>query len=446
MSNISAKEILIKALRNSSAHGIPRVLNSEKFILKLLWFVFTVSSIGLCSFLIIKNFMNYFMYETSTKSRIMYDFNASFPSITFCSFDIFSSEYGKIFVINTDLNRNNESIDGFDFIQSTALLNANNKTEFLKYGNDLSKLIIFYEYASEIKGINEDFSYVFTPFFGNCYTFNPSYYENESKRDPHIETISGYSGGIYAELNLSSALNSKGVSDGVIFVHEFGSSPLSVSPIFIKTQYLTFVSIKRTKSIMLPKPYSLCDSNTNDRNAYDSDLFKGVHNTKFKYKQVSCIQLCYHRLMLQHCSCYYYLLTIFTEGKPCLTKTELNCIFNLYFNFGKLDYLNQLCLPKCPLECESFSYTQTISAAELSDSPKEIATIKIYFDDYSVTQMTESALIDVVTLLSNIGGIGGLCMGLSCLSLAEIFDTFIQIAFILMPQKNQVTQVKKILH
>jgi hypothetical protein len=65
-----------------------------------------------------------------------------------------------------------------------------------------------------------------------------------------------------------------------------------------------------------------------------------------------------------------------------------------------------------------------------SDRAKEsVVRINIFYDSLSYTLSTESPKMDVVSLLSNIGGNLGLFLGVSLISLCELIEALIEIFF-----------------
>jgi len=54
--------------------------------------------------------------------------------------------------------------------------------------------------------------------------------------------------------------------------------------------------------------------------------------------------------------------------------------------------------------------------------PNEIVNAKIYFDRFRYEEQKEIPALDFVTLLSNVGGSLGLCLGMSLVSLGELFE------------------------
>lgn len=69
----------------------------------------------------------------------------------------------------------------------------------------------------------------------------------------------------------------------------------------------------------------------------------------------------------------------------------------------------------------SFDLNRTLTIDDIS---KSIARIRIHPYDTKYMIVTEMEAITLINLISNIGGLLGLFMGMSLLSFAEIFDIF----------------------
>ena len=55
---------------------------------------------------------------------------------------------------------------------------------------------------------------------------------------------------------------------------------------------------------------------------------------------------------------------------------------------------------------------------------KNHLALNIFYDSYSYTTIQEVAKMDILDLISNIGGTLGLFIGMSFLSFAEVFEIF----------------------
>ena len=110
-------------------------------------------------------------------------------------------------------------------------------------------------------------------------------------------------------------------------------------------------------------------------------------------------------------------------------------------------------MPLCPLECNNTGFKVAISTSEImpeyyskvinekvfrlnvtnrtlsvDEQKNSIVKLNIYYDSLSYTVLTETASLDIITLMSNIGGTLGLFLGVSLLTFVEFVE--IVLAFI----------------
>ncbi|CAF1103688.1 unnamed protein product [Brachionus calyciflorus] len=431
-----------ESLIHSTSHGIPSIITSDNWILKVFWIIFTLISTGFCAFSIIQNILNYYKYDVTTKIRFKYEVGSEFPSITVCNSNFFSSEKGYNFYLKSlDKKKliENSLKEEDEFAHQLAL--KLNISEIKSLGDSLDKLI--YETCLDNREFvmnNESFTYFFHLYFGNCYTFNPGHFENGTKAVPFKSYTTGFRAGLTMKLNTTDSLGL--LNDAVVLIHEFQTSPNLADPLFIKPNLTTNIALKRTFSTQLPKPYSNCDSNTDDPKKFNSDLYKEIHDSSYKYSQKLCQDLCFHKLLIQNCSCYTYEDGRFMEGEPCLTESGSECNYDFSPYFVDMDFLNKICLPKCPLECNTKCFNKLITSTR-KNKEFELIELKIYFEDNVITEIVENEVMDIFTLISNIGGTAGLFLGVSFLSFAEILAICIRVLLILNEgNKNNAQNTK----
>ena len=72
---------------------------------------------------------------------------------------------------------------------------------------------------------------------------------------------------------------------------------------------------------------------------------------------------------------------------------------------------------------------ETINVSSVRES---VVSLNVYYNSLSYTLATESPKLNIISLLSNIGGSLGLFMGVSFLSLVEILALLLDIAFFML--------------
>jgi acid-sensing ion channel 2 len=85
------------------------------------------------------------------------------------------------------------------------------------------------------------------------------------------------------------------------------------------------------------------------------------------------------------------------------------------------------------------------NSISFDDLAKSVARIQIFYDELQETIISEKIKTQSFDLVSNMGGTLGLFLGLSFLSLIEIFEILFQVLFIYFDKSaNNVINVKPI--
>ena len=159
------------------------------------------------------------------------------------------------------------------------------------------------------------------------------------------------------------------------------------------------------------------------------------------------------KMLIENCNCTYPLYFSLFDANKCATSDELDCYYTVLANFFVDGYIQETCMPLCPLECNRTDFTYTVSEIDLmgdltvdfikentnlaSDfvtvpineltAQKSVSQISIFYYSLTYTLLTETPRMDIVGLLASIGGNLGLFMGVSVLSFCELIDVLIEI-------------------
>ena len=101
-----------------------------------------------------------------------------------------------------------------------------------------------------------------------------------------------------------------------------------------------------------------------------------------------------------------------------------------------------MCYDECPIQCHTTSYsveTNLGSSINLSNSlyPGE-SLVNIYYEKFEYTAIKQVAEITPENLFGNIGGIFGILIGASIMSIGEIIEFFFYMIYIIY--KNGLTR------
>lgn len=124
----------------------------------------------------------------------------------------------------------------------------------------------------------------------------------------------------------------------------------------------------------------------------------------------------------------------------------------------KDNYFKNVCIHKCPLECNSTEFSTSLTSSEIigdlfadfinsktnslysdfettmpvssDEARKSFTSFQLYYSSNTYTLSNEAPSMDVVALLANIGGTLGLFLGVSLLHFCELIEVLIGIFFI----------------
>ncbi len=112
-----------------------------------------------------------------------------------------------------------------------------------------------------------------------------------------------------------------------------------------------------------------------------------------------------------------------------------SCIWEYRTNFTKNDLVEK-CSNYCPLECDSMTFSYSISANNHKLFSDNYTEIYVYYKTLKYTSIIQQAKTKPEQLISNLGGYLGLFVGLSFVSLFEITEIIIEIIKILTGKRN----------
>ena len=439
------KNVFIEWLKSSTCHGYSNILKARCFFVKIIWILFSVVSTGLCAYMVRQNIINFMENEVVTKTRIINNYIADFPTITICNMNFFTTDFSINFTRGYL-----DSLSESPFSSLYEYYYKNNAKNFEEYdnlknlfGDSLDKLIIdcYFDYLPCNRTEFRLFSH---PIHGNCYQFNSGFDFNETSLKLKTITNDQRSGGLRLILNISvpdslRLLNPN--SGGYIFIHNQTNLPMMVDPLTFSPKTETNIALYRTFYQLTEKPYSNCQKENNFDSFLKSKGYKFDNNYQNEYTQLLCFSSCFQNLLIENCGCQEIYFPTFQGFALCINESQYYCIDRYFVD---VEYA-RFCFEECPLECSGMWFDKTVSTNHISilkyqelfkryvkeqqiinvnanDSFDEIAIINIYYRKLGYTQINESPKIIFVDLLSSIGGIGGLFLGISVLTLVEVLE------------------------
>lgn len=152
------------------------------------------------------------------------------------------------------------------------------------------------------------------------------------------------------------------------------------------------------------------------------------------YSKKNCEMECTLKMMETECGCtLYYMPRTFNDGSVICNRKKASCYEKVLFNIAHSDTNYSCnCLPACfeinydrelsssKLGTGAFITSETIPSGDVNYIQGNIAIIHIFFNDNAYGGYTKSELIGFTEFLSNTGGLLGLFMGFSVISIIEI--------------------------
>ncbi len=208
----------------------------------------------------------------------------------------------------------------------------------------------------------------------------------------------------------------------------------------------TFV-IKRIFEQRLPAPYSNCQTNVTGSKMLD-DLKK-------TYYQSECLVYCQYYFVAKGCGVLDEFLEMahtFYTNKTFFqdffwSSTYLKCDPKIFV--GTTDTFNDLgesvaCKEICPIECNSFSFSISEYSFKLPNYvPANYAELLIFYETFEYTIISQSPKITEDALWGTIGGLVGLFLGATFLSLGELLEFVLSVVTIVIAEKRNAFSLRE---
>ena len=440
------KNLLKEHLFTSLGQSIFKIFSTPHIILKVFLTIFILVSTGFASYLVIQSIMTYLSFGVVTTSRTIFETPTLFPKVTFCNINWITTEYG--------------------FRQRQKGSNNLSNEEKRKLGHDLNDILFECKFNDNPCKAS-DFTWSYDVKYGNCFTFNSGVDSSEKKVGLKKSNLAGPNFGLRLTLyvNIYEELLESRSSLGAII--RIGNSSYltdnSNSGILISPGEQTFIAVEREFQSMLSKPHSNCEIDSDSSFTSDSYLFNLIAHSNFDYSQQFCFTQCLQNKFIKKYNCtLYYFISLYNRSQ-CSPDVEA-LIFTSADSFDS-KFISETCLPLCPLECNQTLYKTLISSNKLNAKSFYLSSIRenknltadfinrsidaniaresiiyvnIFYERLSYTLTTESPQMDIVSLLSSIGGNLGLFLEVSLFTLCEFVQVVIEMYFALKI-KRQVT-------
>ena len=403
------------AAESLTIHAFPRIFNSKNWLFKVFWFLILSGALGVLIWLIYQRVADYKKHEVYVKRESNVVQPLPFPAVTVCNSDRFSGIPMKQFPMDnktcSDAATSKSTVrQDIEFNKACKMFLSGFKDTFRFGGKDLPG---FPDQFTSSNGVYP------------CFTFN--------KNGKAQQNVSGGGKGLdmifFSDPNdiyHSKMANLSRFDDqrrGILIQIHDPYTEVSLdqsSGIAISPGFLTEIVIKRVTTSRKKHPFpSKC--HTSETTKYK--LIGG------RYTRSNCISSCFQLKLQEKCG---------DIMKPNKSATQILCESDMYRRQPIEDC-------QCPQPCYEVAFPRIVSIsawprmfqfeslkdefskmANTSDNikleymQKRFSQVKIYYQDLLETKLSEEELYGVTNLLSEVGGLMGLLVGSSVISVIEI--------------------------
>ena len=404
------KEIKLKSidlLLVTTIHGIQNIIRTSSLLIKLLWVLFSILSTAVCAYFISLSILNFLAYNAVTTINTVYETLSQFPTVSLCSVD-----------------------------------NPITNLEILQFKFNLKN--------------NSDYEIFQDKYYGKCFKFNSGLDKSGNTRDIFNLKTGGQRYGLLLDLNVTFTKNYESNELAILFHnHTVKSKDLRNKGLRISTGTKNFFQIERTFDEKLEKPFNDCYKNVNNFDL-NKTLINFMRKTSDSYYKLECDRLCRNLKNQEESGCNC--IKTFDSSSDCSNSKNvtIKACYNQFLSDFQNSNVIKICSQYCPQECDSLSYSISTNSEQFpftgsfsnltsfeyhqfssyEEVQKYYVSIRAYFPELKYTLIKQQPKVEVVDLVSSVGGTLGLFLGISFLSFVEIIELLIEIAFVFFKAKK----------
>ncbi len=440
-------------MKDSTGHGYPNILRTNKYPVKFVWLVLLLCSVTFCGYLLFKGISDYMENEVTSKIRLVNKSPLTFPMMTVCNSKPFMTRFAYDYTIDHFLKLNNSnnlytndaemksvlygnftnpsSINKFKLVSRNELYLFQNQLADPEFnqsilqalGYTLNEFFLLGAYGEGLLS-NDYLIPHYDSYYGNCFKINSGKMPNGSSIPLLTQTESGQANGflfinfidtfVNQSYNFMNLLNSYSFGLKISIDDQDAVPLLFKNMIPLKPGTCTYLGLRKTVSSGLPSPYSSCT----DLSSFRSVLYDKFVKYGKTYEQRICYEMCKQKKMIDACNCAVIDYPNLDKFRTCNVMNEINCTRNLKPDTSGCDEY-------CPLECQSVSFDYSTGLEYFPNSANyelfkanalvrarfayanitnytyeglanSLACVYVYFEDMKVTTIEEAATITVV--------------------------------------------------
>ena len=412
-------------LSNTTLHGIRNIAEATK-IRRVLWLICLLTLCGIYLAATISSVQSYFQYESVTSISTAYKPYQTFPAVTICDINMFQKSRTRENFPEV-WNYYETAMSGIvqNYSLSEQLHNTTLYDYYMNSGIRMKDMFLSCSHKFTLLNCTSLIEAQLTS-QGLCYTFHSNSYINQ--HGPIKMHRFGLSNSISFVLNTErteSFIPLTGAMGFLISIHDPSTySDMDSNLILASVGKETHISIKKNVIHRLAKPYS------------EIDCIDTSRRENMGYSQETCLRDCGLNEIFGRCNC-----TI--EGstpRKCSLYDLFNCVFLVVIEIDASSSEVEKC--GCFPRCDESTYLTKVSTAEFPneytatymsllhqwphrnemDIKKNYAQVMIYFDTLDETIFTQTKVTTEDKLLADFGGLLGLFLGASCVTIIEILE------------------------
>lgn len=414
------KSSVLDIILSSTFHGYPSVFRTKRWLFKIVWLLLSLTFTAFCVYFSTKNFIDYLDYSFVTSISEVYEPQSQFPTISFC--------------------RTRDNLNETFKLQITECV-FNGDVKCL-----LNQSLYFEQYNDN--------------YYGKCYRFNSG-----KSMDILNSSFPGHRYGLRIEMYVEPSQSNE------LIVHIHNSSSPSNELFFeeysIGSGCFNYFPINRVLTKNLEPPYGNCLQNIESFNQNKTIINYIKTNLSVSYSQALCKSL-YRNLYYKetaNCGCDTSLFSWDQVIRNCYflnqNQTIVKCSSNFFTTFSSDDFYAKYS-NYCPLECEITTiltepYLRILNLnssfngkirSPLFDSYDKFRTsfysIIVFYREIKYTLQVQQPKAQFFDLVSNIGGLSGVFIGISFLSFVEVVELILEVVFIYCEHKFKFNNNTKV--
>ena len=485
---MDSKENLLKDFcHNTTIHGLSLVVRPKSKLFKIFWTLVVFSGfIGLSLHLynIINMYLEYKYTESTYEKRNGYHF----PDVTMCNIngisssnlrDVSKSSPQMNYLYNNFLKGNNNLDFNFPLREQEIFWTLEDKA--YQIGHKFQDMILSCSYEQEDCNDDDFVLFPFEPYF-NCYSFIRGRHSNLTKYRGLNMALSLI---LYMEPEdswITQKYNKRSGVDGGVGFKVLLTPPnylagMADAGYYLQPGTITSLGFDILEHVRLSEPYNVC---------------RHTKSIKFEtdgaYSLVECRNMCIHGIVIKECGCFptyyvtrnkkqvkscsYYLFDNKTKGIEMMTcqerilenirsevdfKAKCNCHWpcdgiaypgsashSPWPNRKVLDSLLFTILQNHPKRDNLRAYQHLQNLKNTNASKEEIYTwvkghfvrLNVYANSHIVSVKKQVPTYTLTDLLCQIGGCLGLWVGMSVITIVEVFDLIVNVLMSICKAKN----------